>query len=59
MSGYKGKESIKIDDYVDLDDEENNVGPPEESFDALKSKFDIKKVITQFVIKKENFIFTK
>lgn len=59
MSGYTGKESIKVDDYVDIDNDEAIENNKTESFDSLKSKFDLKKVITQFVIKKENFVFTK
>ncbi|CAI2365375.1 unnamed protein product [Moneuplotes crassus] len=59
MSGYQQKESIKVDDFVDVDNAEAVETGPTESFEELKSKFDIKKLITQFVIKKENFVFTK
>lgn len=59
MSGYKGKESLQIDDYIDIDDSNLKELDPAESFDVLKAKFDIKKIITEFAIKKENFVFNK
>jgi hypothetical protein len=47
MSNYQGKESIKCDDFVDEDESQH----PAESFDALKGQFDLKSIMTQFIIK--------
>jgi calcium-dependent protein kinase len=62
MSNYKGKESLQIDDYVDLDDADNvriKSKDSFESFETLKDKLDIKKIVSEFAIKKENFVFNK
>ena len=59
VSHDMGSVPIKCDDFVD-DDLENTKGKPgAKSFDELKENFDIKKILADFVIKKDTFVFNK
>ena len=59
MNHEVGSVPIKCDDFVDDDLEESKGKPEAKSFDELKESFDIKKILAEFVIKKDTFVFTK
>lgn len=54
---------IYVDDYMPEDDEESEVSPTKalnrEQYEEYKSKFNIKEIISNFILKKEYFITHK
>lgn len=60
MSDLIKKETIKCDDFVDDDEsEEAKFADTKATFNELKEQFDIKKVLSELVIKKDTFVFNK